>query len=128
MNFQTRRVIRAALGLASLVIAIGVVGSIYVRPVTRSELSWKSSGPARTRFVEKAVEDCIEKQRSLPDDRRLPEVVLKDFCGCYANSWADVATNKDMKYWHKHGNPSPEAISKIEASYEKCRQELLNKV
>jgi hypothetical protein len=109
--------------VVSLFIGIGVVASAHVRSVTRSdtELSWKS-GQARTYFVGKAMESCFSKQRSLPDNRGLSDAVLKDFCGCYANSIADVTTNEDMKYWNEHGNPSPSSISKMQASYERCQQ------
>jgi hypothetical protein len=106
----------------SLVIGIGVVASAHVRSMTRSdtELSWKS-GQARTYFVERAMDSCFFKQRSLPDNRGASDALLKDFCGCYANSMADAMTNEDMKYWDEHGNPSPSAISKMTASFEKCR-------
>jgi hypothetical protein len=91
--------------------------------MTRSdpELSWKS-GQARTYFVERAIDSCFSKQRSLPDNRGASDALLKDFCGCYANSMADAMTNEDMKYWDEHGNPSPSAISKMTASFEKRRQ------
>jgi hypothetical protein len=107
----------------SLVIGIGVAASAYVRSITRSdtELSWKS-GPSRTWAVRTVSESCFSKQRSLPDNRSLSDAVLNDFCGCYANSLADQMTNEEVKYWAEHGNPSPSSISKMTASFEKCRQ------
>src|SRR5262249_26197225 len=84
-----------------LVIGLGVVASAYVRSVTRpdTELSWKS-GPARTDFVANAMAGCIKKQRSLSENRDVSDAVIKNFCGCYANSIADVTTNEEMKYWN----------------------------
>jgi hypothetical protein len=110
--------------VVSLVIGIGVVALAYARSVTRpeTELSWKS-GNARTWFVGKMMESCIKKQRSLPENRSLSDAVLKDFCGCYANSFADVTTNEDMKYWNEHDRPSSSAVSKMQASYERCTRE-----
>ncbi len=112
------------IAVVSLVIGIGVPAFGYVRSVTRpaNELSWQS-GPARTDFVGKAMESCGRKQRSLPENRNVSDAMIKDFCGCYANSLADVTTNEGVKYWNEHGNPSPSTVSKMTASYERCSRE-----
>jgi len=123
-----------AVGIVGVLLAIGIwaLTTVYLRSNPQSELVSKSpisasawSDQGRTDFVGKATEDCFSKQRALWDNRNLSDTQLKSLCGCSANSAADQMTNEEVRL-NNRGTPSPSAISKMTASFEKCRQASTN--
>jgi len=77
-------------------------------------------GNMRNSFVGGAIQTCLKKQNSSPENAGMSADTITQYCVCYANGLADVVTDEDLRKSPPDGTISSTMQSKIDLAASPC--------
>ena len=79
------------------------------------------TGANRSAFVEGAVGACLKKQKDDPINKGISDLLISQYCNCYANGMADIVSVNELKSFATMGTdqkigtmrPKADAVVKL---------------
>jgi hypothetical protein len=71
------------------------------------------TGEHRTTFVANSIRGCFDKQRADPLNESLPDIFIRDYCRCFANSMADTFSDDQFILVLRGGSIPPRMQEQI---------------
>jgi hypothetical protein len=72
----------------------------------------------KTELAEGTRNSCLSSRARDPSSKNLTIAILQDYCGCYANGFADSMQTEDLE--KNKENLTPETTKMLEAISQKC--------
>lgn len=126
-----RKTVGSLLSVVIFAISFGLVREV-TRSATTAPLdpARPINGATRGAFTKAAMESCLEKQESAPENKtlRLAHETLASYCSCFVDSLANSTTFGDLDKQPTNGTISAELQVKIDRASSPCYDSLQRKL